>query len=190
MEIEGKSLRNRELELQNELTTINNEEQESPLAIEKAKRELELAEVEVALQKRKVDLEKEKEVVDSAVDEHKEMDLKIKNDLKELKERKLGPVLEKVPGLSFDSGKFFYEKKSIDELSGSEIIELSIKLLSLRDKGTLICINEAEALDDTTIENMKWDDDKDFILIRVADNPTKAKNFKSLEIKNQEVKNG
>ena len=136
----------------------------------------------ITLQKRLKEIALQKKDADLATEEWRKMDDIIKKEIEHFKNEKLKPLLSKVPGLAYQDGKLRLDGKSIDELSGSEVVELGVNLLSLKSAGTLICINEAECLDDDTIEKIEWDDKKDYILIRVAERATKNEDFKSVKI--------
>ena len=158
----------------------------NPAVIERAKHKVEVCEAQMTLKDRLNNLKKDEGERDAAISEWQVMNSVITDKLVKFKKRKLEPLLKSIPGLNYED-KFVYDGKSLDELSGSEIVSLAISILSLKEKGTLICINEAECLDDDTINSIKWSEDKDFILVRVAETPTKHKKFNHKEIKENGV---
>ena len=165
-----------------DLENAQREKLTNPEQILKLENEIENIKQKITLQKRLKDIDLQKKEADESVADWQAMNDIIQKDLELFKNEKLKPLLSKVSGLTYEKGKLRLDGKSIDELSGSEVVELGVNLLSLRSEGTLICINEAECLDDDTIGKIKWDDKKDFILIRVADQATKNKGFKSVKI--------
>ena len=93
----------------------------------------------------------------------------------------LKPIQDKVPGLGIKEGKININGISIDELSGSEVIKLGLKLMSLDSKASLLLINEAEALDIDSIREIEWDK-FNAIIARVSDTPVN-KEWNSIEMK-------
>ena len=51
---------------------------------------------------------------------------------------------DRVPGLTLKDGTLVYNNTSLDELSGAEVIELSLKLMALGSGGQFVFINEFE----------------------------------------------
>ena len=122
--------------------------------------------------------------------------LTIKNiagpEFKKFKEKQLEPVVTKVPGISInEKGKIIWQKKSLDELSESEVVLLGIRFMNLDKKGRIIAVNAAECMSEKTIHGMENEFkniDKNFLLIRVAETPL-GEPWKSHSFKKQEEKN-
>lgn len=138
-----------------------------------------------SLKKRQFDNDREKKISDKATYEWKDADIFIKEEYPRVRSRVLSPLLDKVPSIEFDDNKMLFENKSVDELSESETVLLAVKLMSLNEKSNLICINEAECLDKSSIKELEQSvDDKTVLLIRVAENALGDK-WHSREIKNE-----
>ena len=124
------------------------------------------------------------EEVTQAVASWKDIDSIIKNDFKNLSASALSPLKEKIKGIDVTpEGKLLYKGKSIDELSGAETILLSSKLISLDEKSNFLLIDEGEALDKNSVEELeKLITDKSIWLFRVAESalggPWKSKELK------------
>ena len=87
-----------------------------------------------------------------------------------------------------EDGNLTWNKISLDTLSGSESVELGFKLFSLDKKGSFIFVNEAEALDDESMEGLAEEAKKvgkQVIAIRVADHPSGGE-WQSTEIKEED----
>ena len=135
------------------------------------------------------ELMKEKKEADSLKSKYDSFDFYIKNILPLLKNKILKPIEDEVPGLSIQGDEVKYNGVSVDTLSGSEIMSLSIKLLSLESKANLLFINEAECMDEDTIQKLDLKDFSNVVIARVGKEPL-GNDWKSInmEEKTKEVK--
>ena len=116
-------------------------------------------------------VEKVKGELDEKEKEWKIMDVLLKDKWPAFVSQVLEPISEKVKGLKIKhDGEMEYNGVPIDELSGSETIELGIELMRIENKSNLIIINEFEAMDRDSIKNIKWGD-FNAIVARVAEDP-------------------
>ena len=123
------------------------------------------------IKEEKQSVEKAKAQFEEKEKEWKIMDVLIKIKWPMLVSKILSPISQKVPGLAIkENGKIEYEKKPIDELSGSEAIELGILLMRVENKSNLILINEFEAMDADSIKKINWKG-LNAIVARVAESP-------------------
>ena len=77
---------------------------------------------------------------------------------------------DRVPGLTLKDGTLVYNNTSLDELSGAEVIELSLKLMALGSGGQFVFINEFEALDLDSIRDIDFSNFQ-ALVARVSDTP-------------------
>jgi hypothetical protein len=67
-----------------------------------------------------------------------------------------------VTGLEFKDGEFYLDGSSIDNLSSSKLLKLSIAIArNLAGKAKIICIDGAELLDETTYAEFRKEIDND-----------------------------
>ena len=104
-------------------------------------------------------------------EEWKVMDTLLKNKWPIFVTKVLEPIKDQVPGLKVETGGgFTYNGVSLDELSGAESIDLSLKLMKAETKSNLIVIDEFEALDKESIDKTNWED-WTALVARVSDDP-------------------
>ena len=133
------------------------------------------------------ELKGQKEEADKVEKEWKAFDYLIKKGLPILQQRILAPIKEKVPGLEIKEGIFTYKGIPLDTLSGSEVVQLSLKLMALQENANILLINEAECMDEESFANTNFEDFSSVIVARVAKEPLGEK-WKSVEMtKKKEV---
>ena len=115
---------------------------------------------------------------DKAYKEWKKYDDMIKINFKKFRNRILSPIEKKVIGLKIEEdGKMTYEGKSIDTLSDSESIILSLKLKFLDKVGTVVCLDKGEALSPKTLLEIDWPKNKSIVMSRVSNQPIESEEW-------------
>ena len=126
------------------------------------------------------DIEKQKNEALKAEEEHDEMWRIIREDFPSARAKILAPLKDIIKGFDMDEeGNITIEGKSIDELSGSESVQLGIKFMEIEKKSKLYVVDEAECLDEENLGKIKWP--KNTIVIRVAGKPIGG-DFKSIKL--------
>ena len=119
---------------------------------------------------------------------HEDMDDIIKNQFPILRRNTLSPIKQKLPDLDFQEiGGFTYKGVPLDTLSGSETVQLGMRLYALDKKGQFIFLNEAECLDQDSMKNVGNFAQKEglqIVALRVADRPAGGE-WKSTELKGE-----
>lgn len=91
----------------------------------------------------------------------------------------LKPITKAVPNLKVEGEKILYNGVSIDELSTSELLSLSIKFISLNDKEhNLLLIDKLETLDENSIAKL---DVSKFVIVASRVGKNKIKEIKGSE---------
>ena len=154
----------------------------SSLDTEKEKRinQLTQASEEKAIKHLEKDLQKYKEEAEEAKLLHDKHYESITKTLPALRSKILAPLKKEIPGFDISENNYFIDGKSFDELSESETLALSIRFQTIENKTGFILVDCAEALTPETIKGIKWP--KNAILFRVAKQPLKIDDWKSIEI--------
>lgn len=93
----------------------------------------------------------------------------------------LEPITKKIEGLTIDKNVIYYNNVSLDELSTSELLALSLQFLSLNDQDTnIVLIDKLETLDQESINKLKL---KQFVVMaaRVSDSRIDSDNWNSIK---------
>ena len=136
---------------------------------------IKMADSSTNLKKINDELEKEHLAYQVVEKDWKSFDHLVKKVFPVLQRKVLGPIKEKIPGLELEGDDFTYKGVPIDTLSGSEIVTLGLKLMSLQENCNLLLINEAECLDKDSFAKANFDDFGSVIVARVGDSPLGGK---------------
>lgn len=123
------------------------------------------------LKKIETDLEEEQKEVIKSQKTHKVFDMLVKEAMPIIRKKVLAPIGNSIKGLKVEDDDITYNGISVDTLSGSEVVELSVKLMALEQRSNLLFINEAECLDEESIKGMDFKDFSSVIIARVGDKP-------------------
>ena len=178
--------------LQNNIKDRTKEKEEASMLITKKENEIrdsvkEVEDLEAALQEReskknmyrevgrikfiKKDVDAEQELFSKKEEEWKTFDVLLKKVFPALQKAVLKPISDKVPGLTIEEKDIKYKGISVDALSGSEILELSVILMKLQKNSNILLINEAECMDRDSIKGIDFKDLSSVIIARVGEEP-------------------
>ena len=182
-------LRTKQIDMSNKIAKHKEDIEKNTEKVNTIENNLNMSNEAVRIKKVDKELLDEFSNVNKKNEQYKHLNYMIREILPTIRKKVLSPIEEKVPGLTIDGNEMKYNGVSVDSLSGSEVLSLSIKLMSLESKSNLLFINEAECMDEETIKKLDLDKFSNVMIARVAKEPLGNDwNSINMEEKTKEVK--